>query len=92
MLEPMGDIGNAFTRWSSLGRGKFLRLMFPQVCLLELQDPALCMTSIIRGRHIEIVLLPVSYLIVRFLADYPTIRTSRPKRNRPGLPLIFQGV
>ena len=69
-----------------------LRLIFPQVCLLELRDLILCMISIPRSGPIEIDHHPGSYLIVRFLPDHSTIRTTRPKRNRPGLPLIFQGV
>ena len=69
-----------------------LGLIFPHVCLLEPRDLVLCMTSIPRGGPIEIDHHPGSYLIVRFLPDYPTIRITRPKRNRPGLPLIFQGA
>ncbi|SRR6266702_95492 len=58
------------------------RVIFLQICLLELRDCVLCIIGIFRGRFIEIFLNPLSCLTFRFLPERPIIRTRKPSRTR----------
>ena len=70
-----------------------LRVIFLQVCLLELRDCVLCMISILRSGLLEIFLNPLSCLIFRFLPDGPIIRTMPVRTRCPWLTFnVVRGV
>ena len=50
------------------------RVILLKVCLLELQNPVLCMIGVLRGGRIEITLNAPSCFIFRFLSNRHFIR------------------